>query len=251
MFDLQSYLERIRYRGPSGVDPDTLKGLHRAHLLTVPFENLDIWLGRPIVLDEARFLQKIAAARRGGFCYELNGCFAALLRNLGFQVAFLSARVATEDGFTPEFDHMALRVDLEQPWLADVGFGDSFLEPLPLRESWEQTQQGTGYRLGQWEARWLLERRNPGQEWKPVYDFSLEERQLPDFAARCHYQQTSPESHFTQHRICSLATAEGRITLADMRLIETSRGSRQERPVADEAEYQELLLQFFGIALEP
>jgi len=96
---------------------------------TVPFENLDIHLKRPIVLEDNALFDKIVTRKRGGFCYELNGLFAALLRALGFDVVMLSAGVANpEREFGPDFDHMALLVTLEQSWLADVGFGDSFVE---------------------------------------------------------------------------------------------------------------------------
>src|ERR1017187_10297680 len=131
MLNLLAYLERIGYSGSTEPSAETLRALQRAHMLAVPFENLDIHLGRPIVCDEDRFLHKIINERRGGFCYELNGAFAALLRALGFKVTLLSARVAGSDGSaSPEFDHLTLRVDLDEPWLADVGFGDSFIEPL-------------------------------------------------------------------------------------------------------------------------
>ncbi|PYX42331.1 MAG: acetyltransferase, partial [Acidobacteria bacterium] len=129
MLDSKAYLARINYTGPTTPTAETLRALHLAHLYAVPFENLDIALKRPITCDQQRFLHKIVELHRGGFCYELNGAFAALLRELGFPTTLLSARVAREDGSaSPEFDHMTLRVDLDEPWLADVGFGDSFLE---------------------------------------------------------------------------------------------------------------------------
>jgi N-acetyltransferase len=110
------------YAGLNAPTPETLREIHRAHLFTVPFENLDIHLGRKIVCDEDSFLHKIVNERRGGFCYELNGAFAAFLRALGFQVTLLSARVARSDGSdSPEFDHLTLRVDLDESWLVDVG----------------------------------------------------------------------------------------------------------------------------------
>ena len=180
--DRQRYLDRIRHTETVSVTAESLRSLHRAHLFTVPFENLDIGIGRKIICDEARFLHKIIDERRGGFCYELNGAFAALLRELGFQVTLLSARVARAGGGEgPEFDHLALRVDLDEPWLADVGFGDSFVEPLRLQSGLEQAQIGRVYRLIQIEDKLHMEVKN-GEAWKPQYSFALQPRALSDFA---------------------------------------------------------------------
>ena len=119
--EVKAYLERIGYRGPLAPTADTLRRLHVAHLLTVPFENLSIHAGERIVLDDVSLFDKLVTRRRGGFCYELNGLFAALLRELGFQVEMLSARVANREGvFGPEFDHMALLVKLEEIGRAHV-----------------------------------------------------------------------------------------------------------------------------------
>src|SRR5262245_33969275 len=138
--DVQTYLNRIEYSGSRTPGFETLRQLHLAHLLTVPFENLSIHAREPIVLNDAALFQKIVTRRRGGFCYELNGLFSALLRELGFDVSMLSAQVARDDGeFTPDFAHMTLLVSLEKDrWLADVGFGDSFVEPFPLELENEQ-----------------------------------------------------------------------------------------------------------------
>lgn len=137
MVDVGAYLERIGLDGKPEPEAGTLRELHRAHLLAVPFENLDIHLGRRIVLDVAALERKIVGERRGGFCYELNGAFSALLGAIGYQVSLLEARVRKADGsgFGPPFDHLLLRVRCPgspQEWLADVGFGDSYLEPLRM-----------------------------------------------------------------------------------------------------------------------
>lgn len=249
--NLPAYFQRIGYAGPAEPTLDVLRALHRAHLLAVPFENLDIGLKRPIVLDEEKLIEKIVARRRGGFCYEMNGVFAAALREIGFRVTLLSARVPNEKGeIGPEFDHMALRVDLEQPWLADVGFGrDAFFEPLPLAEGVETTQHGVAYRLRHPDGRWLAECRNGGRDWALLYDFTLIPRQLEDFAPMCQWQQTSLHSHFTRGRVCSRLTEEGRITLSDLRLIVTTEGKREERELAGEEEFRAILRQRFGVVL--
>jgi N-hydroxyarylamine O-acetyltransferase len=252
--DVQAYLQRIRNPEPltPGADRpsiDLLRSLHRAHLFAVPFENLDISVGREIVCDESSILRKIVNEHRGGFCYELNGAFAALLRALGFRVTLLSARVAREDGsYGPEFDHLTLRVDLQEPWLADVGFGEGFLEPLRLKSSTEQSQNGGVYRLTSMDGGFSLEVMADGN-WKKEYTFTLQPRELSEFAGMCHYHQTSPESHFTRHRICSLTTPEGRVTLSDGKLIETHGDSRQERSLSGDQEWRAKLRDLFGVVL--
>lgn len=246
--DIPAYLARIAYDGPLTVSPETLSGLHLAHLYSVPFENLDIPLGRPIALDGASVFEKIVTRRRGGFCYELNGLFAALLRELGFSVTLLSAEVARQaGGFSPPYDHLALRVDLDEPWLADVGLGDGFRLPLRLHDSGSQLQDDTAYLiLTDGDYRMLL-RRDAGGDWTPQYRFTLAPHTLDDFAERCRFHQTSPESHFTQGRICSLATPEGRVSLSDMRLIVTTPAGRVESLLTTEAEYVAALRDRFRV----
>jgi len=248
MVDLDAYLARIRYSGPTEPTAKTLRNLHLAHMFAVPFENLDISRGRKIVVDEDAILQKVVNLNRGGFCYELNCAFAALLRTLGFQVTLLSARVAREDGSEgPEFDHLTLRVDLDEPWLADVGFGDSFVEPLRLDARDEQSDPIGIFRIVEIGDRLRMERGEPTGDWKPQYSFSLQPRNLEEFAGMCHYHQTSPDSSFTRKRVCSLATPEGRITLSELKVIETTKGRRDEKTLASEEEWIETLRQRFGV----
>jgi N-hydroxyarylamine O-acetyltransferase len=257
MLNVHAYLERIGCALPTDLSAEALRSLHHAHMFTVPFENLDIHLGRKIVCEEARFVHKIVNEHRGGFCYELNGALAALLRALGFRVTLLSARVARADGScSPEFDHLTLRVDLEEPWLADVGFGDSFLEPLRLESRAEQPQDGRIYRLTSSDGVFGLEVMSDGR-WKREYAFTLKPRDLSEFAGMCHYHQTSPESHFTRNRICSMATPEGRVTLSenmsaessDRKLIETRAGTRVETVISGDDEWRAKLRERFAVVL--
>lgn len=245
---VDTYLTRIQYSGSREPTAETLIQLHRAHMLSVPFENLDIPLGTPITLSLPSLYDKIVRRRRGGFCYELNGLFGWLLEQLGFQVTMLSARVyqGTEPGL--EFDHLVLLVEAGDRLLADVGFGDSFLEPLPLEVDEETVQLGTAYRLRGLDSERELQRRRQS-DWEPQYAFSLTPRRLSEFHPMCRFQQTSPESVFTQKTVCSLATPNGRVTLSNGRLIVTRAGQREERDVADEEEYRAVLHEHFSITL--
>lgn len=254
--DTTRYLQRINYHGSLTPTAQTLRDLQLAHLLSVPFENLSIHWKQPIILDDDSLFEKIVVSRRGGFCYELNGLFAGLLRSLGFKVEMLSAGVATPEGtFGPDFDHMTLMVTLEEHWLTDVGFGDSFREPLLLDNREEQIQGEYAYAIVPDKAHVVLKRREgliPEQrdtddEWKDQYRFTLQPHNYVDYADMCRHHQTSPHSHFTQSRICSRATPSGRITLSDMRLIKTIGLERHERTLSSEEEYATVLREHFGI----
>jgi N-hydroxyarylamine O-acetyltransferase len=250
MIDVPAYLERIGYSGPTSPTSDVLRGLHRAHLVSVPFENLDIARGRKILCNPDAFIKKIVNKRRGGFCYELNGAFAALLAALGFQVSLLSARVPREDGTnTPEFDHLALRVDFAEPWLADVGFGDSFLDPLRLQAGLKQAQDGHHFRIAEREGSLGVERMEQEGSWKVQYSFTLRPRHLAEFAPMCDYHQTSPESPFTRKRLCTKPTPEGRVTLSDRKLIVTNRKEKTETLLDSEEEWRTALRTYFGVVL--
>lgn len=248
--DSKAYLARISYRGSLLPALGSLRDLQISHLLSVPFENLSIHADEPILLQERSLFEKIVLRRRGGFCYELNGLFAGLLRGLGFSVSMLSAGVAgTGGGFGPGFDHMTLMVLLEERWLVDVGFGDSFRQPLLLDSRDVQVQGDRSYRIDADGEYLVLQEREGSSPWKPQYRFTLQPHQLADYADMCHYHQTSPESSFTQGRVCSRATAHGRVTLGDMRLIVTDGQERRERVLADEAEYAAMLASEFGIKM--
>ena len=255
MIDVGPYLERIGFEGTPEPDAETLRELHRAHLLAVPFENLDIHIGRRIVLDVAALERKIVGERRGGFCYELNGAFSALLGAIGYQVSMLEARVRKGDGksFGPPFDHLLLRVRCPgspEDWLADIGFGDSFLEPLRLLVGSEQADPTGSYRIEEADGDLELRRRSADSgAWDAEHRFGTYAHELASFQAMCRYHQTSPRSPFTQRRVCSLATPTGRLTLRDDRLIVTDAGRRSERPIDGEAAFREALLEHFGVRL--
>jgi len=245
---LAAYLTRIGMPGPLTLDAGTLRDLHRAHLETVPFENLSIHLSEPISLDQADLTSKIVSRRRGGFCYELNGAFAFLLERLGAQVRRVSARVYDDGGLGPPFDHLALVVRLPDgtgPWLADVGFGSHSSYPLLADSRADQADPG---------GRFLLADRPDGdidvvKDGKPQYRFEPRERALADFVPTCWWQQTSPQSHFTRSVICSRLTADGRISISGRRLIKTVDGQRTEENLADDQAVLAAYRDHFGIEL--
>lgn len=251
--DIQTYLNRIQYQGALEPNIQNLSALQKAHMRTVPFENLSIHYKQPILLNKEALYKKIVEQKRGGFCYELNGLFAWLLRGLGYKVDMLSAGVTTgTGGFGPEFDHMTLLVHLEEGYLVDVGFGDSFQQPLRVNFRGEQRQGGTLYQLSaEGEALVLSEQNNLDENpsMPPQYRFTLSPHQMNEYEGMCQYHQTSSSSHFTQQRICSRATENGRYSLSDLKLIVTEGGKRQERMLSSEREFETVLKDYFGIDL--
>lgn len=253
MPDPSAYLARLNYHGPTTPTLATLRALHLAHLYTVPFENLDIHLGCKIILEEERLFDKIVNQRRGGYCYELNGLFAWLLDELGFNVSRLSAGVwqSGNQRFGPAGDHLCLLVQFETEgrWLADVGFGECFREPLPLDNPNDQIQFGKTYRLtaeGDHRIMWELD-----AEGKPAdgYRFTLQPHRLYDFTYGNHYMQTSPDSGFARKLVCTRATPQGRFTLSDLKLITTTNGRRDERTLASQLDQLHILRDCFDINL--
>jgi len=240
--------------GDSGIKPDveTLRLLQRQHLLSIPFENLDIHWKRPIVLDTDAFYQKIVGENRGGFCYELNGLFNVLLNELGFKTKMVSARVAREEGiFSPEFAHMAILVDIDgKEYVADVGFGEFTAEPLKFILDVEQQDPTGVFRITKksHEDREYFEiEKKEENEWRSENIFDTKARELSEYSGMCVFQQTSPESNFVKRKICSLMTEQGRKTLTGDKFIVTDNGERTETPVESAEQFNEILKREFNI----
>jgi N-hydroxyarylamine O-acetyltransferase len=231
------YLDRLR------TDSDSLNVLQEQHLLTVPFENLSIHLGEDIVLEDAPLVDKIVSRRRGGFCYELNGAFAALLSALGHEVAYLSARTPRENGWGPPHDHMALRVE---SWLVDVGFGSFSRFPLLLDSRTDQADPHGVFRITEQPDGDLVVTRDG----KPAYRLDPKPWAFADFGPTCWWNRTSPESHFTRSLVCSRSTPDGRVTLSGRTLTTTEHGLRAERTFETDAEILAAYREIFGIELD-
>ncbi|MFV2120355.1 arylamine N-acetyltransferase family protein [Streptomyces sp. Act-28] len=252
---VDAYLRRIGADRPARPTEDALRDLQLRHLLAVPFENLSIHLGEDVVLEEEALVGKIVDGRRGGFCYESNGAFAALLRTLGYEVELLQARVYDRDGRPGiPYDHLALRVRAVdgggRAWLTDVGFGDHSHFPLDLGERGEQKDPSGVFRI--------VEREEPGadgdldvvRDGTPRYRLERRPRALSDFAAGAWWHRTSPESHFTRSPVCSLLTERGRVTLSGRRLVTTEDGGRAERLLTGDAELLAAYREHFGVRLD-
>ena len=244
-----AYLARI------GIEPDdlevneeTLRMLQRKHLLSVPFENLDIHWKRPIILDVDKFYAKVVEEKRGGFCYELNGLFNELLLSLGFTTRLISARVFNGTEHGPEFDHAAIIVTiLEDEYLADVGFGDFTAEPLRYGLGAEQQDEAGVFVIRRFDDEYLEVAKKDGGEWKSQYIFKDIVRDLSEFKEMCNFQQNSPESHFTKGKVCSVLTENGRKTLSDKKFIVTADGKRTETAVESDEKFEQILEREFGI----
>jgi N-hydroxyarylamine O-acetyltransferase len=245
----EQYLARINYPGIPAVSLQTLGELQQAHLLHVPFENLDIHTGRRIELTGS--YDKLVGQGRGGFCYELNGAFAELLRELGFPVRLVSARVySPTSGFGPEFDHLALLVSLEgTDYLVDVGFGVFSFGPLQIGLDAEQRDPRGVFRIERHDEQYLVVKKFDGAGFVPEYLFSQTPRELDEFQDMCHFHQTSPDSHFTQKRLCSMATRQGRVTISGDILKVKEAESLTETHLPEPADFTRALAQYFGIKL--
>jgi N-hydroxyarylamine O-acetyltransferase len=243
-----AYLNRVGVSAPTDCDAAALRTLHRAHQLTVPFENLSIHLAEPISLGERDLIDKIVRRRRGGFCYELNGAFALLLEALGAQVARVAARVYGESGLGPPFDHLALIVrpaDGSGPWLADVGFGSHSDYPLLAAARDDQDDPAGRFRLADAEAGDI----DVLKDGRPQYRIEMRERSLADCVPTCWWQQTSPLSHFTRGTICSRLTPDGRVSISGRMLIKTQGGTRTEQRLDTDDELLAAYREHFGIVL--
>ncbi|MFJ2156763.1 arylamine N-acetyltransferase [Streptomyces sp. NPDC087856] len=244
-----AYLHRLGLARPPAPTADALRQLQLHHLRTVPFENLSVHLGEEIVLDENRLVDKVVGARRGGFCYELNGAFGALLTALGFEVTPLAARVhGDEERLGIPYDHLALRVGTADGsvWLADVGFGKHSHHPLAFAERGAQPDPDGTFTLV--EVGPDLDVVHDGT---PQYRLELRPRELADFVAGAWWHSTSPASHFTQSLVCSrLLEDGGRITLSGRTLTETDEeGARDVRELTTDEEVLEVYRDRFGIEL--
>jgi N-hydroxyarylamine O-acetyltransferase len=244
--DVDEYLARLGVGRPAVADLASLRHLQERHLTAVPFENLSSHLGEPVELDEEALFGKIVRRRRGGFCYELNGLFVTLLRELGYDASLHAAQVFRDGGtLGPPLDHAAIVVSLDEPWLVDVGFGRFARHPLRLSGVDTQADPDGEFLVldaphGDFDV--LL-------DGKPQYRLERRPRPLADFIPMAWWQTTSPESPFTRSLTCSRPTSQGRVTLTGDKLIETVDGVRHELRLASPEAVRAAYRVYFGMTL--
>ncbi len=241
-----------------------LRAVHRAQHFTVPFENLDVHLGRGYSFALPHLVQKLVVRRRGGFCYELNLLLASALRGLGFEVDLLEGQMRRrEGGFGPPYDHMTLRVRLDgRDWLADAGNGETFQQPLPWDGEWTPQERGGAYRVVRREdgepageagsdsaATWQVEYRADEQAQREVvYHFRSASRDVAEFLPMLTFHTTSTKSQFTKGWIVTLPLAGGgRITAARGLLMTTVEGKMERHAIRSASELEGILRETFGM----
>ncbi len=250
--DLGAYLSRIGFSGERAPALALLKELHLAHRTRVTFENLDIFLGRPIRIDLESLQAKIVHGKRGGYCYEQNTLFAAVLEQLGFQVTRLAARVRRGATRLLPRTHMLLKVDVEgEPWLADVGFGgDGPLLSVPLQDEQVSIQYDWRYRVIQEGYLSVLQSSLDGN-WTDLYTFTLEPQFDVDFEMANYYVSTNPSSRFVQTLTAQLATPEARYMLRNRELIVLRGNTENVRTIEQDEELLHVLADTFHLEFPP
>jgi N-hydroxyarylamine O-acetyltransferase len=232
--------------------PTTREGLatlHEAHVAAIPFENLDILLGKPILLDLPSLRRKLVDGRRGGYCFEQNTLFQAALQRLGFRVTSLAARVrAGSDAVRPR-THMVLRVDLgDGPVIADVGFGgDGFVRPLPLAASTETWEGQTGFRLLRTDDGFVLQTSQAGR-WTDLYVFTLEPQHPVDYDMANHFTSTYPQSPFRNNLTAQRSWPGRRLILRNRDLVRREGDKVTATTIEGPEHLLEVLDRDFGLA---
>ncbi len=251
--DVDAYLERVGYDGDLAPTAETMRGLHRAHVGAIPFENIDVVLGRGVSLEMEAMQDKLLRRDRGGYCYEHNLLFAALLERIGFAVGRLTASIRMGNDEPRASGHMLLRVEAEgSPWLADVGFGGQrLLGPVPLEDGATSRQGGWTYRLDrEGDGMWVLSVSRP-DGWFDLYGFTLEPRHHGDYVVYNHYTSTSPDSPFVRGVVAMQTGPRRRRTLIGRRFTTAyPDGSAEHRELVGDDPIG-VLRGTFGIVLKP
>ncbi|WP_078592630.1 arylamine N-acetyltransferase family protein [Evansella clarkii] len=244
----EKYMARFDATGLEEISLASLTELQQLHMYNIPFENLDVMYRSPIYLDLSKFYKKLVENHRGGFCYELNGLFTWLLKKLGYNARMVAGTVNTPDrGWVKKDSHVAIIVELDQPYLVDVGFGDSFRQPLTLDGKEYRDISGT-YKIKLQSDHYFDLIRKEESANLTLYRFSDLERELSFFYRGCVFHQVSPDSNLTKRDMATIATKDGRITLTGSVLTITGNGEKNKKEVSD-GEKSAVLKEYFGIIM--
>jgi N-hydroxyarylamine O-acetyltransferase len=252
MLDLATYAARIGYPGSWTASRKTLSDLHLAHATHIPFENLDVLLRRPIRLDLEGLSKKLIDDRRGGYCFEQNSLFAAVLESIGFRLVRLAARVRMGASGVRPRTHMLLLISLDgEQWLADVGFGgDGLLLPIRFQPGEEVAHFAWKYRIVAEGSAYVLQSARP-EGWLDLYSFTLDEQYAVDYEVANHFTSTHPQSPFVRTLMVQRPAPERRLTLLNRRLIERLPDRTLEIPLPDQEAVLNVLADRFGLQFPP
>ncbi len=251
--DLAAYLARIGCQAPVAASPQGLKSLHLGHTTHIPFENLEIHLGRPMPLNLDALQELLIVKRRGGYCFQMNKLFSAVLGAIGFEHSLLQARVRLHGPDVSPASHQLLEVRIDgESWLADVGFGAGGLrEPIPMRKDHEHEQAGARFRLADAGELGMMLQRHDGAQWRDLYSFERKPCLPVDYEFANYYLSNAPESFFVQARMCMIYAEHGLTSLFNDTFRVHTRDGLHEQTLEDGPEYLAALEEHFGIVLGP
>ncbi|PGS55125.1 arylamine N-acetyltransferase [Bacillus sp. AFS041924] len=245
---IETYFKHIRLKKPNTISYSSLKEIHKHHLLSIPFENIDIISQIQLTMNPSKIMEKIASGKRGGICFETNSLLLSVLKELGYNVSFISTKFWNEEKqcWNPEFSHLSILVKIDdQNYLADVGIGGGFLEPLLLQDQYEYSDSNGSYRIKEQDnSSFILQ--NFNESWKDLLFISIIPKQLHQFEEQFKYFQTSNETIFTQYKIVNLLTKEGRISLSDHQLKITKNHRICITEIKNQDEWQSIFNRLFN-----
>lgn len=247
--NVAKYLNRINYPESPSIDSNTLIKLHECHVFNIPFENIDVQHKTEIKLEQDHLFKKVVDNARGGFCYELNYLFYLLLIEIGFEVKMISAQIFDGEEFGPEFDHMALIINIDgKSMLADVGFGDLFTIPLQVEVTGKQFDGRNYFEIQKRSNNsFLLSMSRNGVDYEKKYLFRTDRKLIEDYSEQCSVKQHSPSSYFVKNTVVTLPVQGGRKTIFNSKYVVKINGTKTEFMIANEHEEERILEKEFNI----
>ncbi len=250
--NFNKYMERIGFKGNQSISIRCLSELHRKHVMSIPFEAMDVYFRIPIQLELKAIYDKVVVKNRGGYCYELNYLFYALLSHIGFNCYPVSVRIYNEENLGPDFDHMSIIVEMEDRWLVDVGYGDLFVEPIKLSAGLIQEDLFKNYKIEKVHSGnfLLTESLKNSNTFIKRYMIDMQPRKIDEFLVQNKVKQKDRDSFFVKNRICTIATQDGRKTILNNEYKRTSSNQIEKMYIDDEKQLLRLLKTEFNIELQ-